>query len=128
MTKLDRRTLIKSAALGSAVAAFWNSAAVAEDNNYYVIAELVAKPEHADALRELLLTFTAGVRKEPGCLHYACLEDVKQKGRFLTFETWTNPAALEGHMNTPEIKALVPKLGPVLAKPFTQIFLSMLSE
>jgi len=37
--------------------------------------------------------------------------------------------ALEGqgrarcHMVTPDIKAIVPKLEPVLAKPFTQLFL-----
>jgi hypothetical protein len=31
-------------------------------------------------------------------------------------------------MVTPEIKAAVPKLEPVLAKPFSQIFLSMVSD
>lgn len=128
MTKVDRRTLIQSVAAGSAVAAFWNSAATAENKNYYVIAELVAKPDQADTLRPLLLAFTASARKEPGCIHYSFLEDVKQPGRFLTFEKWTDAAALEGHMHMPEIQALGPKLGPLLAKPFTQIFLSMLSE
>ncbi len=128
MINLDRRTLIQSVAIGSAVAAFWHSATSAADNNYYVIAELVSKPDQTDTLRALLQTFAAGARKEPGCIHYALLEDVKQPGRFLTFETWTNPAALESHMHTPEIQALAPKLGPVLSKPFTQIFLSMLSE
>lgn len=44
-------------------------------------------------------------------------------GRFLTYERWTDHAALEAHMNTPTIQAIVPKLGDVLARPFTQIFL-----
>jgi quinol monooxygenase YgiN len=127
MLTLDRRTLIRSAAIGSAVAAFAASAEAANGNDY-VIAELVSKPEQADALRAILVPFVAGARKEPGCLHYALLEDLKQPGRFLTFETWTNEDALKAHMVTPEIKAAVPKLEPVLAKPFSQIFLSMVSD
>jgi quinol monooxygenase YgiN len=128
MLTLDRRTLIRSAAIGSAVAAFAASAEAAANGNYYVIAELVSKPEQADALRAILVPFVAGARKEPGCLHYALLEDLKQPGRFLTFETWTNEDALKAHMVTPEIKAAVPKLEPVLAKPFSQIFWSMVSD
>lgn len=128
MLTLDRRTLIRSAAIGSAVAAFASSASAAANGNLYVIAELVSKPDQADALREILVPFTAGARKEPGCLHYSLLEDAKQPGRFLTFETWANDDALKAHMQTPEIKAAVPKLEPVLAKPFSQIFLSMVSD
>jgi quinol monooxygenase YgiN len=93
-----------------------------------VIAELVSKPDQAEALRAILVPFVEGARKEPGCLHYSLLEDSKQPGRFLTFETWSNEDALKAHMGTPEIKAAVPKLEPVLAKPFSQIFLSMVSD
>jgi quinol monooxygenase YgiN len=129
MLMLDRRALIRSAAVGSAVAAFASAAAEAASNgNYYVIAELVAKPDKADALRELLVPFVAGARKEPGCMHYSLLEDAKQPGRFLTFETWANEDALKAHMVTPEIQAAGPKLEPILAKPFSQIFLSMVSD
>jgi quinol monooxygenase YgiN len=42
--------------------------------------------------------------------------------------TWANEDALKAHMVTPEIKAAVPKLEPVLAKSFSQIFLSMVSD
>jgi len=128
MLTLDRRTLIRSAAVGSAVAAFGASAEAAANGNYYVSAELVSKPDQVDALRAILVPFVAGARKEPGCIHYSLLEDVKQPGRFLTFETWANEDALKAHMVTPEIKAAVPKLGPVLAKPFSQIFMSMVSD
>jgi hypothetical protein len=57
MLTLDRRTLIRSAAIGSAVAAFAASAEAAANGNYYVIAELVSKPEQADALRAILVPF-----------------------------------------------------------------------
>ena len=129
MLTLDRRALIRSAAVGSAVIAASRAAAeAATGGSYYVMAELVSKPDQVEALRAILIPFVAGARKEPGCLHYSLLEDVKQPGRFLTFETWANEDALKAHMVTPEIKAAVPKLEPVLAKPFSQIFLSMVSD
>jgi len=129
MLTLDRRVLLGSAAAGSIVAAFGSTVTEAAANgNYYVIAELVSKPDQADALRAILVPFVAGARKEPGCMHYSLLEDVKQPGRFLTFETWANEDALKAHMVTPEIKAAVPKLEPVLAKPFSQVFMSMVSD
>jgi quinol monooxygenase YgiN len=122
MITLDRRALVRSAVVGSAVAAFAAKAADAASNgNLYVIAELVAKPDQAEALRAILVPFVEGARKEPGCMHYSLLEDAKQPGRFLTFETWANEDALKAHMTTPAIKSAGPKLEPVLAKPYTQI-------
>jgi quinol monooxygenase YgiN len=61
--------------------------------------------------------------KEPGCLKYALMEVIAEPGRFLTYERWTNKAALDAHMVTPDIKEIVPKLQPILAKPVSQIFL-----
>jgi quinol monooxygenase YgiN len=55
------------------------------------------------------------------------LEVQSEPGRFLTFERWTDKAALEVHMTTPHLKELVPKLDNVLAKPFTQLFMSALN-
>lgn len=129
MLTMDRRSLVRSAVIGSAVAAFATKAAEAASNgNLYVIAELVAKPDQVEALRAILVPFVEGARKEPGCMHYSLLEDTKQPGRFLTFETWANEDALKVHMTTPAITAAGPKLEPVLAKPFTQMFLSMVSD
>jgi quinol monooxygenase YgiN len=45
-------------------------------------------------------------------------------GRFPTLERWTDKAALKAHRVSPAIKVIVSKLGPLLAKPFTQILLS----
>jgi len=92
-----------------------------------VIAEIVSKKEKADELRALLVPFAEKSAKEPGCLVYTLMEVIGEPGRFLTFERWTEKAALDAHMVTPDIKAIVPKLEPVLAKPFTQIFLGAVS-
>lgn len=61
--------------------------------------------------------------KETGCLDYKLLEVHGEAGRFLTFERWVDKSALDVRMTTSEIAALVPKLGEVLAAPFTQIFM-----
>ena len=90
---------------------------------YFVIAEIVSKKDKADELRALLVPFAELSAKEPGCLVYTLMEVIGEPGRFLTFERWTDKAALGVHMTTPHIKEIVPKLEPVLAKPFTQLFL-----
>ncbi len=125
---LDRRTMIQGAILGSALAGMTGSrTADAAPGLLYVIAEIVAKPGSADALRALLTPFVEKSRTEPGCKSYALLEVQSEPGRFLTFESWTDKPALDAHMTTPHIKELVPKLSDILAKPFTQIFMNAVS-
>ena len=126
---MNRRLLLQGAALlpGLAVVAASDSRAAETADTLVVIAELVSKPDRADALRDVLVPFVAGARKEPGCEHYTLLEDRYTPGRFLTYEIWTNQAALAAHMQTPEIKAAGAKLADILAKPFTQAFLQTIS-
>jgi quinol monooxygenase YgiN len=126
---LDRRLLLQAAALSPALAASLMGEAQAAETGgkLVVIAELVSKPDKADELRDIMVPFVEGARKEPGCEHYTLLEDRKQPGRFLTYEIWTDEAALEAHMHTPAIKAATPKLADILAAPFTQAMLKVLS-
>ncbi|MGC1351730.1 MAG: putative quinol monooxygenase [Xanthobacteraceae bacterium] len=129
MSEMDRRVFVGAAALGSVAAAVLTASSVqaAGQSGYFVIAEIVSKKEKADELRALLVPFAEKSAKEPGCLVYTLMEVIGEPGRFLTFERWTDKAALDAHMVTPDIKAIVPKLEPVLAKPFTQIFLGAVS-
>jgi quinol monooxygenase YgiN len=85
-------------------------------------------PESWKDGRKLLVELGASARKGPSCKHTSLLEDRKQVGRFLTFETWTDQAAIEAHMTTPAIKAAGPNLEPILAKLFTRQFLKMVSD
>ena len=125
---IDRRLLLQAATLSPALAAAASQASAADaPDALVVIAELVAKPGRADALRDIMVPFVAGARLEPGCEHYVLMEDREMPGRFLTYEVWTNQAALAAHMQTPEIKAAGPKLADILAKPFTQAMLKTLS-
>ncbi|WP_271604543.1 putative quinol monooxygenase [Bradyrhizobium sp. CCBAU 11434] len=125
MPDVDRRAFVGTTAIGSVAAAIFtaSSAQAAGQSGYFVIAEIVSKKDKADELRALLVPFAETSAKEPGCLVYTLMEVIGEPGRFLTFERWKDKVALDGHMVTPDIKAIVPKLEPVLAKPFTQIFL-----
>ena len=126
---LDRRLLLQAAAVSPLVAALAASQAIAADGSgrLVVIAELISRPDRADALRDLLVPFAEGSLHEPGCEHYTLLEDIHTPGRFLTYEIWTDQAALAAHMQTPAIKAAGAKLADILAKPFTQAMLKTLS-
>src|ERR1700756_5246848 len=125
MSEIGRRAFVGAAAIGCVAAAVLaaSSAEATGQSGYFVIAEIVSKKEKADELRALLVPFAEKSGKEPGCLVYTLMEVIGEPGRFLTFERWTDKAALEVHMTTPHIKEIVPKLETVLAKPFTQLFL-----
>ena len=124
MERLDRRIFVQGAVVGGALTAVAiSSAKAASSGVYYVVAEIVAKPGSADALRTLLVSFAEKSRNEPGCKLYTLLEVESEPGRFLTYEIWSDKAALQAHMTSPNVKETLPKLGPILAKPPIQTFL-----
>jgi quinol monooxygenase YgiN len=123
---MDRRAFVSAAALGgvaTTVLASSSAEAAGDSSGYFVIAEIVAPKEKADQMRALLVPFSEISAKEPGCLKYVLMEVIAEPGRFLTYERWTNRAALDAHMGTKDIKEILPKLEPMLAKPVSQIFL-----
>jgi quinol monooxygenase YgiN len=126
MSNIDRRAFVSAAAVGGVAATVLASsspATAADNSGYFVIAEIVAKKEKAADMRALLMPYADKSAKEPGCQKYVLMEVIGEPGRFLTYERWTDKAALDAHMVTPDIKEIVPKLEPILAKPISQIFL-----
>lgn len=91
-----------------------------------VIATLVAKDGAQDRLRQALLPAIARFRAEPGCLAYALLEDHRRPGRFMTYETWADDAALAAHMTSPTMTELGPLMKASLEGGVSQDFLSVL--
>jgi quinol monooxygenase YgiN len=107
MSDMDRRAFVGYAALSgvTAVVLTSSSAEAAGDNSgYFVIAEIVAPKEKAADLRDLLVPYAHKSAKEPGCQKYVLMEVIDEPGRFMTWERWTNKAALDAHMGTPDIK------------------------
>ena len=97
MSDMDRRAFVGAAALGVAAAVLTSSSAEAAGDNsgYFVIAEIVASKDKADELRALLVPYAEKSAKEPGCQKYVLMEVIAEPGRFLTYERWTNKAALD---------------------------------
>lgn len=127
MSKIDRRLLIQGAALSTLVAVQAQPASAAGDNLVHVIADILAKPDKADEVRNMLVPFVDKSRKEPGCKSYALLEQADKPGHFMTSEVWADKASIDAHMVTADIKELGPKLTPLLAQPFTVTVLKGLS-
>ncbi len=56
------------------------------------------KPERADELERLLLSFVAPTRSEPGSLQYQVHRDTADPGLFVFYELWQSGADLQRHL------------------------------
>lgn len=62
------------------------------------------KPERAAELKELLLSFVAPTRQEPGCLEYHFHEDRDEPGVFVFYEAWRSKEDLDAHLALPHLR------------------------
>ena len=92
-----------------------------------VIATLIAKPGYEAELRNFLQAGLPGFQAEPGCIAYALMADNARPGRILSYETWTDEAALTAHLQSPAMIAAGPKLKEMLAEPMDLIRLTAFS-
>ena len=68
-------------------------------------------PAHRD---QAIATFTecmAATRAEEGCEHYSFSADVEDPGRFHVSEQWASQEAMDTHMQTPHLAALMGAMG-----------------
>lgn len=82
-----------------------------------VVAEIEAKPEHVDRVRQELFKMTEATRQEDGCVQYDLHESTTQPGQFWFYENWTTEAALDAHGRAPHIDAFRAIRDELLAKP-----------
>ena len=112
------RLITRSGLFGLATLAFAMAAnpavAAPKTSPLIVIATIVAKPDQADSLRTVLVKFAASTRREKGCVSYTLYEDEQRRGRFYTYEAWTEQGALTAHMTSPAMQAAVAAVGPFL--------------
>ena len=81
-----------------------------------VVARIKAKPERVAEVRELLLGLVEPTRKEPGCVTYELLQNRDDPTDFTFTEEWESDAAFKSHRESDHIKALGPKLTPVVVE------------
>ena len=72
-----------------------------------LVATFHTTPERRGELRRRLLEMVELTRAEPGCLRYDLHDDVDDGQRFVFVETWADEAALNMHMTTSHVGALL---------------------
>jgi quinol monooxygenase YgiN len=82
-----------------------------------VIATFEARPGKETELRNALVGLVAPTRQETGCLNYDLHILPESPAKFLFHENWTTKAALDAHLQTPHIQALLPRLDELCTEP-----------
>jgi quinol monooxygenase YgiN len=82
-----------------------------------VIATFEARPGKETELRNALIGLVAPTRQETGCLNYDLHILPESPAKFLFHENWTTKAALDAHLQTPHIQALLPRLDELCTEP-----------
>jgi quinol monooxygenase YgiN len=83
----------------------------------HLIASIKAKPEHADAVLEVLLGYIEPTRAEDGCLVYDLLQNLADRTQFTFVEEWSGAAALEAHSRSAHLTAGRQKLAGLTERP-----------
>jgi quinol monooxygenase YgiN len=61
------------------------------------------KPERAEDLERLLLSFVEPTRAEPGALQYQVHRDAADPGTLVFYELWRSAGDLRAHLDRPEL-------------------------
>ena len=78
------------------------------ENTVTVVATFRARPGKEAELRAALMGLLAPTRKEAGCVNYDLHQSPEDSAKFLFHENWTNKAALDAHLQSAHVKALLP--------------------
>jgi quinol monooxygenase YgiN len=70
-------------------------------------------PAQHDAAVAVFTQAMAATREEPGCEGYTFSADLEDPGRFHVREQWADGAAIDTHMASPNLAALVGAMGPL---------------
>jgi quinol monooxygenase YgiN len=77
------------------------------DQKIYMFAKFEAKAEKRDELFARLHEMVVLTTKEPGCVFYHLHIDREAKNIFYFMECWKDQAALDFHMQTPYVQAIL---------------------
>jgi|SRR6187402_2952914 quinol monooxygenase YgiN len=82
-----------------------------------VVATFEARPGKETELRNALTALVTPTRQEAGCLNYDLHALPENPARFLFHENWTTKAALEVHLQSAHIQALLPRVDELCVAP-----------
>ena len=81
------------------------------------VAVITAKPEAADQVGAALAELAAATHAEPGCILYSLQRGLQETNVFVTVEKWTSEQALEQHLQSAHVQAVLAQAGDLLAEP-----------
>jgi quinol monooxygenase YgiN len=82
-----------------------------------VIATFQARPGKETELRAALTGLLAPTRQEAGCINYDLHTGTDDPAKFMFHENWTSKAHLDAHLQSPHIKALLPRVDELCTAP-----------
>ena len=83
--------------------------------NITVVATFQARAGKEAELRAALLGLLAPTRREAGCLNYDLHVSPEDPAKLLFHENWTTKEALDAHMKSPHVAALLPRADELCA-------------
>ena len=83
----------------------------------YVTAVLTAKQGMEAQLEAEVVSNIPNVRAEKGCIRYDFHKNRGGDGRFLFYEIWESPEALEAHSKAPHMLAYKKRTADLLSRP-----------
>ena len=88
-----------------------------------VVATFQAKPGKEAELKKALIGLVAPTRQEAGCINYDLHQLPEDPTKFLFHENWTSKAHLDTHLQSPHLKALLPRVDELcVGKPEVKIW------
>ena len=82
--------------------------------------DIRVKPEQRDAFIKATRANHLGTRGEPGNLRFDVLSNEEDANRFMLYEVYRDPAALQAHQKTPHYLAWKAAAEPMMAAPRTK--------
>lgn len=93
-----------------------------------IIGTVVARPEKRAELLDILSSFVAPTRTEPGCINYDFHHDAEDPNTFVFYENFADEGALKSHLGMPYLRPLIDRADELLAEPVQIRHLVMLSD
>jgi quinol monooxygenase YgiN len=84
---------------------------------FTMLVHLQVKEGDGEKLEAAFAKAIKPTRKEKGCLTYDLSRDAKTPTHYLVYERWQNVDALDAHLKTAHITALLTELADLLASP-----------
>ncbi|MBB3122009.1 putative quinol monooxygenase [Pseudoduganella violacea] len=83
----------------------------------YLLATLDAHPQFRTSLLAALDQLVAHARTEPGTLQYEVLTTIEDENRIMVFERYTDAAALQAHLDSAPLQAVIAQFEHSLSTP-----------